>query len=133
MPKKPKRRRRFTDQLTQMQNMFLKSGFYFGRNPFRLDSEAKAAWEFHREDILAEHIRDHPGTRPWGWWEFESTEPRLQIRDGPEAVGDRFYLGKPSGFTDVPPDGMFESELAYLTRLELLTESELRLIERKEM
>ena len=35
--------------------------------------EMRAVWKEHRAALLAEA---RPGLRPWGWWEFESPEPR---------------------------------------------------------
>ena len=48
---------------------------YFG-DGFGLDpdvDEMRSAWKEHRAQLLA---AARPGHRPWGWWEFESTEPR---------------------------------------------------------
>ena len=35
-------------------------------------------WEQHREQVLADWIVRHPGTRPWCWWRFDSGLPRVQ-------------------------------------------------------
>ena len=29
----------------------------------------------HRDRIVAEHVVEHPGTRPTRWWEFSAPEP----------------------------------------------------------
>ena len=43
----------------------------FGPDP-DLD-EMRSTWKAHRDKLLA---AARPGHRPWGWWEFESPEPR---------------------------------------------------------
>jgi hypothetical protein len=35
-------------------------------------------WEQHREQILADWVVRHPGTRPWCWWRFDSGLPHVQ-------------------------------------------------------
>jgi hypothetical protein len=50
---------------------------------FTSEAERLAAWEVHRDELLArEHI---PGNRPAAWWDFESPEPR----DHREAEADQ--------------------------------------------
>ena len=40
---------------------------------FGSEDAARATWERHRMRLMAEHRRQYgPGTRPWGWWRFES-------------------------------------------------------------
>ena len=56
----------------------------------------RALWSDSREWLLGEWIyedepagilsnneRSGPCTRPWCWWELDSTEPRRQLSDGP--------------------------------------------------
>ncbi|HKB34818.1 MAG TPA: hypothetical protein VKD72_00080 [Gemmataceae bacterium] len=94
-----------------------------------LDDDAVAdAWELLREPLLAEHIAAHPGSRPWGWWRFDAVEARRQLLPGPESVGAEQWFGKPRCYKGIPPDGMFESERAYLTRLDLLSDAERRIL-----
>lgn len=59
-------------------------------------AQLREAWEYAREELLAEWIRESPGTRPPGWWLFDAPERR---REG-------------------------EEEAAYLDRLGLLTPEE---------
>ena len=47
---------------------------------FTTESDRRAAWFAHR-DALLDAV--NPGTRPQGWWDYESPGPRL--RDEPEA------------------------------------------------
>ena len=89
------------------------------------DEQLRNLWFELREELLPEHIAKHPGTRPWAWWRFESTLPRLQMNDGPEPLEPPNFFGKPSAYSVMPPADMFESEADYLIRLNLLTCSEL--------
>lgn len=67
----------------------------------------RAAWIEHCERLLAEWIQDvrHAGTRPWAWWKYDARKPRRLVRGYPE------------------------SELAYLTRLGLMSAEERALVE----
>lgn len=86
----------------------------------------RRCWEELRDELLERWIAARPGTRPWAWWQFDAHEPR------------RLLPGSPGFSLDpVPPDcvsfGMvhcscraeefdneYESEWAYLERLDLL-------------
>lgn len=50
------------------------------RYPSRRESPGvtrlREAWEFGRDQLLEEWVRDRPGTRPPGWWRFSAPEPR---------------------------------------------------------
>jgi hypothetical protein len=54
------------------------------RRPY-LESGIKGRrlWSLYRDEVLAEHVREHPGTRPAPWWKFDAPEPRP--RGEPEA------------------------------------------------
>src|SRR3954453_2700153 len=39
------------------------------RPAFNSDAERRAAWEYHREALLA---RERPGSRPRAWWEYDA-------------------------------------------------------------
>jgi hypothetical protein len=50
---------------------------------FASEEARRAAWEIHRDELLArEHI---PGNRPAAWWDYEAPEPR----DHREAEADQ--------------------------------------------
>jgi hypothetical protein len=34
----------------------------------------KALWKTHRDEMVTLWQRQHPGSRPWAWWEFERGE-----------------------------------------------------------
>ena len=36
-------------------------------------------WLDHRDEILPEFIRAHPGCRPFAWWRFDAPEPRRRL------------------------------------------------------
>ena len=134
----------------QMPTGFAFFGDGYGRtNPDR--ERMQADWEQYRDDLLAEWIQKHPGTRPFAWWLFDSPERRrtadgsVHPFDNPERIAHveecrllypnspmdayRLRYGRPSthvGFGD----GLvrYESEADYLSRLDLLLPGEAELI-----
>lgn len=42
--------------------------------PFESEKEVRAAWERNRSYIMA---KCSPGQRPWAWYEFDASEPKL--------------------------------------------------------
>lgn len=79
----------------------------------RLDAEGLLElWDMHRERLLADYVRVHPGLRPWSWWQH----------DAPTAVE---LVPQPDhSFLVREPGGEWETELAYLARRGLLTPEE---------
>ena len=92
------------------------------------DDELRKVWRQLRPELLDRHIKKKPGTRPWAWWRWESTEPREQVSDGPEPIGPPDWFGKPSRYLGQPPENMYESQVDYLERLGLLTDDERELL-----
>jgi hypothetical protein len=43
------------------------------------DHELAALWAAHSERIVAEHVTDHPGSRPTRWWRYQAPEPRKRL------------------------------------------------------
>ncbi|MGE3107322.1 MAG: hypothetical protein AB7G11_13990 [Phycisphaerales bacterium] len=144
MPRGVKRRAKTKFEWTREQRRQLLTGheFFgtgFGRSidhptrPLDLDL-ARQAWTELRDELLPEFIREHPFSRPWGWWRFDAPEAR---REAEEESGDDAgeWLGSPSWWAtyrertpgDHPSRGC-ESFRAYLTRLGLLTPEELQLV-----
>lgn len=107
--------------------------------------ELRQAWEELRDELLALHIAERPGSRPWAWWQYDAPERRQRL-DGVHPFDDlirtehveriarkpdtspsfrdrahELYFGKPACLI-VPDDfeAAFESELDYLDRLGLL-------------
>ena len=103
-------------------------------NPFwRLVWIARAPllWVQHREAVLADWVKERPGTRPNSWWQFEMP---LRQRDqlGGQGSCRQMYLwcGIPRQWFNVshgnPP--VFESQASFLKRNQLLwSEEEARL------
>jgi hypothetical protein len=86
------------------------------------DDVLRAAWESLREELIAEHVAAQPGTRPWGWWRFDSPErPARRLM----TESDIAYLRRLNRLT-----GDEESETACLRRLNLLTADEERTLNR---
>ena len=95
-------------------------------------------WQEHRVEVLAIHLRQAPGTRPWAWWRWSAMEPRrvltgdefLKPKTTPTAWDfwwrERFGVPafaqiRPRGYVGVPS---IESQAAYLDRLGLLADEE---------
>lgn len=141
MPPKKRRAIRGRNQYTVLQIRQLLTGHEFvwgagfgsGDN---LDRDAVAeAWEELRDELLPAYILEHPGRRPWAWWEVESPEPRRCI-EGPGAHAfrnpnapawtKRLSFGKPTcwGGDDFANPSRYESQPAYLDRHGLLDDAE---------
>jgi hypothetical protein len=98
-------------------------------------SQAEPAWKERRAELLPAFIEDHPGHRPTAWWMFDAPELRRVVSGGgslERRAGDWYYDSAPwgcprlwygSNLDEVKAE--FETELIYLTRLNLLTEGEL--------
>jgi hypothetical protein len=90
-------------------------------------------WQENKDAILRVWIQVLPGCRPFGFWAFDAPERRecisdvhlYDLRDFPEPL-KKFVFGIPTIY-DRRGRQEFESEYGYLSRLELLTESELDL------
>ncbi len=62
------------------------------------EDELRAAWEELRDELIEEHIREFPGTRPWAWWAYDrGIEQPLQLQDKP---GETAYLNAHGLLTD---------------------------------
>jgi hypothetical protein len=86
-------------------------------------------WTEARKELIPEWIREHPCSRPWAFWEFDAPGPRRRVGgSGRRERNAPLNYGVPSGtwFTGVNVDDppRYESESAYLLRLDLLTATE---------
>jgi hypothetical protein len=121
------------------------------------EERMRETWFLHRNELLAYWLQDPEawkkkhegrreplgepepggiGTRPWGWWRFESPEePRRRVGGGGIAVRDLpncpdwakgLTFGKPHVFEgyDFNDPPTFESEAEYLRRWNLLSHEE---------
>ena len=91
-------------------------------------------WNEIKGDELLKWIKKNPGTRPFAFWKFDSTEPRQRISgtektfaDITPAVKETYSFGLPAK----PYTGAitFESEPAYLRRHNLLSAAEIKKLE----
>ena len=117
------------------------------------ESRMKAIWEKHKKYIMSYYadgeqytgedetmqivIRQAeptPGTRPFAWWKWDSKEKVKQIlEDCPKQHYCQNFKWEPcitSRYIFVKRCGKSESQLDYLTRLNLLTENEKELLKR---
>jgi hypothetical protein len=99
--------------------------------------EMRTLWKQHGRTITADVAQEHPGERPWAWWELSAPEPRRRfggdallsgglVYGEPRCIGgpdDGTPNGKPTG---IPGPTLFETAPAYLLRHGLLRRSELR-------
>ena len=82
----------------------LVKGHWYGFEEFcKTEETRRFSWEELQGDILKQHVKYRPGTRPAAWWQFQSTEPLRVLRR--DAYGQEIH----------------ETEREYLTRLNLLT------------
>jgi hypothetical protein len=97
---------------------------------FANDVEAGEAWRKHRATLLTEWIAEFPGSRPYFWWEVERPVGKLrkQIAGPPPIEGAPIYRGYPSHWPHKCL--LFETEVEFLARLNLLTREELRQLPR---
>lgn len=94
-----------------------------------------ALWRQHREELLEEWVREHPGTRPPGWWLYEA--PKDELRrvlpgQGVRALESAYFYteGIPSVTPDADDELVFvgklkvESQASFLRRHRLFLEGE---------
>jgi len=79
----PKRRARF--QYGEEHALFLLCGHnYFNDRPFGdvVDMElVRHCWAEHRDELLPKFVADHPGRRPWAWWQFDAPDSCTEDED----------------------------------------------------
>jgi hypothetical protein len=96
MPTNRKRRSRFSEAPVYSPHVvkFLEAGEYSDDRDGVLEimvMDTRQAWQALREDILERWVRQHPGTRPYGWWAYDA--PRWRREDLPARcrnLGDVF-------------------------------------------
>jgi len=111
----------------------------------------KSLWQAHKNEFLPMFIEKHPGKRPAPFWQYEAPEPRQQ-GGGPKnndwvkmkkihgenapairLLNWKFNHGIPGRLNlEIKDKRIFESQAAYLKRLDLLTPGELELIPEQE-
>ena len=101
-------------------------------NIFESDDARRATWFEHRDEIMARCSADHdqhhykPGTRPSGWWDYQSPEPRRNLGGPYLQNGEGFWFGHPDSYSSPDPENppVWESQISYLRRLNLLEPGE---------
>jgi hypothetical protein len=120
---KPLPRRSKRNELTPGARLFLLHGLALDFDKGDVGAE-RALWKEHRVELLAEWIRESPGTRPEAWWEFEKPSGQLRRQiGGPAPLDDSpIWRGIPSYWPCT--NLLFEPEVEFLKRLGLLTREE---------
>lgn len=118
--------------LCRMVRLWLECGhhFLFGAgDPADTPENYAALWQAYGDEVLADWIVEHPGTRPAAWWKLEAPEPRRRVDGGQERHNVKLSFGLPNVFTCADDwSAEYESEADYLARHDLLTPTERNLI-----
>ncbi len=93
----------------------LSSGRTLGPQPaFADESEAREAWQAHREELIEREARMRAGCRPWAFWHWDAGRPDLTRADPDEAIDpadypgvcpDRVTVGNANGTVSQQPHG----------------------------
>ena len=73
--------------ITKSDYIYFSSGDFFEAENYaegKTEEELKAFWNKHRHAIIEryleeERLRGHKGSRPWAFWQWDQTEPRLPL------------------------------------------------------
>jgi hypothetical protein len=112
----------------------LKSGLdFFDELP---ESHRHQAWQDLKKEIMAEWLKDQPGTRPWAWWRFDlpagTRRERINGRhphdDRENGLPHNLWYGLPAFQRPCDLQALYESEASFLRRLSLLTTAELKFL-----
>ena len=150
MPRLPRRSKRRWSGYNQWHREHLETGFCIP-GTFGFDDADSLAWGWLdlRADIMRRWVADQPGTRPWGWWKFDAPELRQRIDGGVHPFDDPAWHSLVAdqeakyphglnlrelrfGILNIHPqqvpglaNAKYESQQAYLSRLNLMTPEEL--------
>jgi len=149
-PKAPETARR--SEYNEFHIRELLTGFSGLGEQFKVDVEKRQAWQQLKGELLPAWITRHPGSRPAAWWLFDAPERRQRIDgkphpfDNPERIAavkawrakysdvanreaEKMFFGLPTcGIVEDDSLAIYETELAYLDRLNLLTDAERKAI-----
>lgn len=109
------------DGLTRLERLALEDGVY-PHLVFDSEEHHRATWESVRDEMLADYARNRPGQRPEAWFTFYANE-----KYGPRLEWDELKTSD-TGHTYTSAE--VETDLAYLSRHDLLSESERRRAEK---
>lgn len=106
---------------------------------FTDDEHEQAAWEHFRAELLADWIRERPGTRPRPWWKFDApaereyfgTEVKWTFGNGTPKEKRLPLTGAPQGWYGILVPAI-EAEARFLERHDLLTAEERQALERND-
>ena len=115
---------------------------------------ARAAWETYGQELLKDFIAARPGHRPWCWWRFANSAPRMRLGGSGVPVNEvlsgwkqDYRFGIPqywvvadylelfpklltrSMLIDHHNPPMYESQAEFLRRHELLSKKEWRVLD----
>jgi hypothetical protein len=145
MPRRTKLRRR-SSGWSDLHRAILRTGLdHFDEFP---EADRLQAWSEMRNEIMQQWITDHPGSRPWSWWQFDCPPNQFRTRvygkrhqflDPSFDLSRETSFGRPRYFRecDIPDGGVlniatsFESESSFLRRSSLLTTAELKALSGK--
>jgi hypothetical protein len=151
MPIKRRQNKRREDLSEEAEQWLRGKSDGLGFFPYSLtDQEFADLWAEHSERVVAEHVAEFPGTRPYRWWQYDA--PRIAVGTYPDCHYDgklmeprnrlggvgtpcheslacvpSFSYGLPNGWVsepDVEDPPTFESQAAYLERHGLFLEGE---------
>lgn len=122
MPVRPRKeiQKRGAGGLTERDYTYFSFGDFFEAENYadgKSEGELKAFWNKNKRAIMKRFmnencLRGHKGRRPWPYWKWDMTEPRLPV--DMRLADNELYDN-----TKVGSDG-FEADYAYLKRLGLL-------------
>lgn len=119
----------------------------------RPDDVRPKYWDDISAELTEDYVREHPGSRPWGWWVLDAPAPELVEQDddhrprevmrrqvggsGALSQSPRFNFGIPGYIDDFDPPlpgdpPVCESQAMYLKRYGLLDATEKRKLRKKD-
>lgn len=133
MPRRTRLRRRSSGWSDEQRKILETGNDWFDELP---EVDRLQAWKDLRKEIMPQWLTEHPGARPWGWWRFDMPEgTRRQRIDDRHPHDDLHYdlpkdlhFGCPRCLRECDIGGRYESQEAYLKRLNLCSTAELKLI-----
>lgn len=134
MPRRSKLRRRSSGWSDQHIEILRNGNDWF--ELFRDEIDQHAAWRDLQKEIMAEWLKEQPGTRPWAWWRFDLPAGTRRQRinglhphDDPENdLPSILWYGMPQYQRPVDLQALYESEASFLKRLNLCSTAELKFL-----
>lgn len=135
MPRKP-RLKRHPRGWTDEHRLVLQHGSdyfeVFGSDSQQAHTLKRKAWLELGKEILQDWIAEHPGSRPWGWWEFQTPQGgRRECLSGTHPHDDpqndlprESHFGTPRYLRPEDMEAQFETQREFLERLQQLRPSE---------